>query len=76
MRQRNYPRARDAFREALALTPGDGWMHAMRGWALRECGDRDGARAEITTGLRLGIDGSERSFFEKMRDALGPSPLP
>jgi hypothetical protein len=51
-------------------------MHAMRGWALRECGDRDGARAEITTGLRLGIDGSERSFFEKMRDALGPSPLP
>lgn len=76
MRQGNYPRARDAFQEALALTPGDGWMHAMRGWALRECGDRDGARAEITTGLRLGIDGSERSFFEKMRDALGPSPLP
>lgn len=63
-------RARDAFRDALRTAPNDGWLHAMLGWALRDCGDRAQARVELSRGLALGIRGGERSFFERMRNDL------
>ena len=70
MRLGDPARARDAFRVALRAAPDDGWLHAMLGWALRDCGERAQARAELSRGLVLGIQGGERSFFERMRKDL------
>lgn len=75
VRQGDWPRARDAFRAALRDVPADGWLHAMLGWSLRECGDRSGARASVARGLQLGIEGTDRDFFVRMQaDLAAPTP--
>jgi Flp pilus assembly protein TadD len=70
MRAGHPGRARDAFLRATALQPNDGWTHAMLGWAMRDSHDLEGARRELDRALTLGVSGSERAFFEKMRADL------
>lgn len=61
-----HEKAREAFVAALRLTPGDGWLHAMLGWTLKEMHDPQGALQEIEQGLKLGIAGPEKAFFEDL----------
>ena len=61
-----HEKAREAFQAALQLTPGDGWLHAMLGWTLKDLHDPTGALREIEQGLKLGIAAPEKAFFEGM----------
>ena len=40
---------------------------------MKECGDIEGARRELTQGLALGIRTTEKAFFEDMLRNLAPA---
>lgn len=55
---------------AIAANTKMGWYHALKGWALKELGNKDEARREIKTGIALKRGISNEKFYRDILEEL------
>jgi len=70
LRLRRWEQARGLLANAVGVRPEHGWAHVELGWALKELGRFEEARAAIRQGVSKGLNERERVFGTHLMDEM------